>query len=156
MGRKSKGPLPSRPLKNHIWTKRRQRENAECPKATNSNDKPVPEHAISMSRDITWSRLGDLNPGPTHYETAPTHGFAPKSCCLSTTFVTPSNTQTHRVTRRKGDGKGEHSCVDSGWLPHGPTHHRCLAASWPTQSRTRTPQGSVALTDRPVLVRVAG
>ena len=40
-------------------------------------------------------RLGDLNPGPTHYETAPTHGSAPRTCCPSTSFVTPSDTQAH-------------------------------------------------------------
>ena len=44
---------------------------------------------------FSWSRLGDLNPGPTHYETAPTHGFAPRDRCLSTTFMTPSEPQTY-------------------------------------------------------------
>ncbi len=40
-------------------------------------------------------RCAPPHPGPTHYETAPTHGFASATCCLSTTFVTPSDTQTH-------------------------------------------------------------
>ena len=30
-----------------------------------------------MSRDFTWSRLGDLNPGPTHYELAATMPSGP-------------------------------------------------------------------------------
>ena len=61
---------------------------------------------------FTWGRLGDLNPGPTHYETAPTHGIAPRDRCVSTTFVTSSDTQTHRATGRKvPDAAGDDATI---------------------------------------------
>ena len=54
--------------------------------------KTVPLHVISAPEG---GRLGDLNTGPTHYETAPPRAAAPTTCCLSTSFVTPSDTKTH-------------------------------------------------------------
>ena len=126
--RESTFPSPGRVLKRATTLI----EQVQATRATGQPFGLFAEHTCTRARpeslqgnSCEYDTLPGLESGSTHYETAPTHGFAPRACCPSKTFETLSDTQTQRATRRRGDAKVEHPCVDSVNDSPGPKHHPC-------------------------------